>query len=96
MFFTPIFFEHLDGFNPDTFLYYEEQLLYASIAVNNLQSLYTPKIKIAHLKGVSTRKSLKKRENVWNFRQKYYIDSITILINYLKDHEREIYDIENK
>lgn len=91
LFFTPVFFEHLNGFNPATFLYAEEELLYAAVTMQHLQTLYTPSITIQHLMGTTTSKNMKKREEAWAFRQKYLIESCGILIDFLKEHQKEIY-----
>ncbi len=86
LFFTPTFFRYLDGFNPDTFLYYEEEILAAALKTNNLHSVYAPKIRFTHLQGISTANSLRQREKLWTFTNKYFEESIKILIDYMKSN----------
>lgn len=47
-------FEVVDGFMPDTFLYYEEPILYLKLMKHNLMTVYTPEICIYHKDGRAT------------------------------------------
>lgn len=89
--FTPIFFTKLSGFNPDTFLYMEEELLFASLIVNGLHSLYTPDLEIYHLEDVSTNTTIKTESEKNAFIRKHTKESLKVLISYLESH-KEIYD----
>lgn len=91
LFFTPAFFEVLHGFNPITFMYCEEQLLYADVVMGHKQTLYTPDITFLHKEGASSVRSFKRRKEAWAFRQKQLIASNRILCDYLKAHRDEIY-----
>ena len=89
--FTPEFFTKLKGFNPDTFMYREEELLYAQIKLNNMHTLYCPKLKIVHLEDVSTDTVVKNSEEKRIFMDKYQKQSLHILINYLELYQDKIY-----
>ena len=91
LFFTPLFFTELSGFDPVTFLYCEEDFLYLAVQRHHMQTLYTPDIAIAHCLSASTLHSFKKRKEAWAFRKKHMIESRRILIAYLKAHRDEIY-----
>ena len=92
--FTPVFFTKLNGFNPDTFLYMEEELLYASLIVNGLHSLYTPDLEIYHLEDVSTNTTIRTESEKNTFIREHTKESLKVLISYLESHQ-EIYDNEN-
>ena len=82
--FTPIFFERLVGFNPDTFLYREEELLYLDVISNNLTTRYLPSIYISHLEDVSTNSINIRRSQKNHFYLKNQIDSLRVLIKKLE------------
>lgn len=90
--FTPAFFERLDGFNPDTFLYLEEELLYASLKVEGLHSLYAPDLIIKHLEDISTDTITSNNIEKRKFTQKHTVDSLRVLITYLENNKEEIYN----
>ena len=92
--FTPVFFTKLRGFNPETFLYMEEELLFATLIVNGLHSLYTPDLEIYHLEDVSTNKAIKTETEKYAFIRAHTKDSLKILISYLESHP-DIYNNEN-
>lgn len=80
LFFTPAFFKTMQGFDPRTFLYREEELLYLSIMRNNLHSLYTPKLQIMHLEDAATNTVVNTDDEKKIFIVKHQIDSLNILI----------------
>lgn len=82
--FTPSFFERLDGFNPNTFLYHEEELLYISLLKKNLKSVYCPSIKIRHLEDVSTNSINRTNEEKVKFINKNEVESLNVLIKELE------------
>lgn len=94
--FTPAFFDAgLKGFNPKTFLYREEQLLFLSAMVKGVKTLYTPDLKVIHIGNVSTNNvnsndDKKKAE----FRRKHEADSLKILIEEMEAAGR--YDLYGK
>lgn len=83
--FTPIFFSKLNGFNPKTFMFREEELLYLSLKKENLISLYSPLIKIKHLEDMATDSAYKNTEEKERFLKSNQIKSLEILISELKN-----------
>ncbi len=74
--FSQKFFEVFDGFDPVTFLYSEEEILYTHIVNKGLKSIYTPEIEIYHKEDSATEaaygRSIKRRRFVY----KCSIDSL--------------------
>lgn len=83
--FTERFFDHLDGFNPDTFLFREEELLYISVKEKGMYTLYCPDIYIRHLEDKSTNSVYKTSEKKIKFLQEQQFNSLSILINKLEN-----------
>lgn len=81
--FTPIFWENMDGFDPRTFLYCEEDLLLLNILRHRLKSQYLPTLFISHLEDMSTNFSVdsSKRDE---FKKNHLRDSLAILIDEIK------------
>lgn len=77
-----------DGLNPETFLYLEEQILYARIKRNNMISVYSPKIEVVHLEDMSTNMMLKNQGMAKKRRFKYKCqrDSFKVLERELEDY----------
>ena len=90
--FTPIFFDYLSGFNDRTFLYWEEEFLQADLIMHGLHSLYIPDIHILH-KGSKSTSDLNNQnaEKEWEFFKYHSTRSLTLFVNYLHEHETEIY-----
>jgi GT2 family glycosyltransferase len=82
--FTEVFFELLSGFNEQTFLFREEELLYLSIKSNHLLSVYNPHIRIKHLEDAATDSIVSTSEEKKKFVIKNQIESLSILINEMK------------
>lgn len=77
-------FEHIDGFDSRTFLYYEEPILYLNLMKNNLVTVYDPEIVIYHKDGRATNSaSYNSRDRLLFINQRYQ-DSATILLEELK------------
>lgn len=85
--FSPLFFEKMEGFDPRTFMYLEEEILYELTKWHTLKSVYDPNIEIIHLGQVSTcyynRISSGKNRR---FRYKEHIKSFFILIKNMFNH----------
>ena len=64
----------LGGFCEDTFLFYEEDILFSKAAKRGLKSVILPKAHIRHLEGVSVKKSL----NSWKKREKLMEESCRV------------------
>ena len=80
LFFTPAFFEALEGFDPATFMYGEEPILFIDIISKGLHTFRADCIHIRHIEDVSADAtfSLKERRR---FRHEHEIESMQILIN---------------
>ena len=72
-------FESLHGFDPETFLYYEENILFAQLTQKGLVNYCVPKAECIHLGGASTRSSSS------SFLQLYNLESAD---HYLKNYCR--------
>lgn len=78
------------AFNPDTFLYCEEELLYEHLVRNGFQSRYCPGLQVKHLEDCSTNaitdnNQIKKRL----FLAKYKIKSLKVLKAILKSENKD-------
>lgn len=82
--FTPIFFERLDGFCPDTFLYNEEEILYLDLKSHDLHNVYSPKIQIRHMENAATDSVVKNNRERMEFLAKNKTQSLKILIEKLQ------------
>lgn len=87
--FTPIFFTKFDGFNPRTFMYHEEDLLYLSIKKAGMHTLYSPRLNITHLEKQSTSSINKGAIRHRNFIREKQIQSLTVLIDEMKSNNLE-------
>ena len=65
--FTPKFFEKLTGFCDETFMYFEEDILYCDIIKNGLKTVFSPLIYILHLEQISTDNKLGTKEKKYAF-----------------------------
>lgn len=72
--------QHIKGFDPRTFLYYEEQLLYLAVKRAGMKMVYDPRYAVYHKDGVSTKK-IKSSKNKMLFLQQCNIESLKILIS---------------
>lgn len=48
------------AFNPETFIFFEEEILQFECSKNNLKVLYSPNVKVSHVDDVSTNLAYKK------------------------------------
>lgn len=78
--FSKEMFQHIQGFNSRTFLYYEEQLLYLAVKRAGMKMVYDPRYAVYHKDGVSTKK-IKSSKNKLLFLQHCNIESLKILIS---------------
>lgn len=82
--FTPAFFTKLKGFNPKTFMFREEELLYIELQKNSLINVYTPEICIKHLEDAATNSVYKTASEKNEFLRMNQIKSLNILIEKLE------------
>ena len=77
--FSRRFFEKLDGLNPLTFLYFEEDILFNELRRNNLLTVYLPDIVIKHLEDSSTKSIVRNTREKNIFIYKNELKSLKIL-----------------
>ena len=80
--------QHIKGFDPRTFLYYEEQLLYLAVKRAGMKMVYDPRYAVYHKDGVSTKK-IKSSKNKLLFLQRCNIESLKILITEMEKEATE-------
>ena len=78
--FTPAFFNRLEGFCPDTFLFREEEILCLELQKNGLHSVYAPKLQIRHLEDAATNSRFKRNREKELFMARNQIQSLKILL----------------
>lgn len=83
--FSPVFFEHFDGFDPRTFMYAEEDVLYAHMKNKGLLMVYNPKLEIFHAEMAATKASSKNIKKMKLFRLRESIKSLKILKDVLEN-----------
>lgn len=71
------------AFNPDTFLYSEEDILHYECKKQNLKILFSPEIKVIHLEDVSTDSVYKSTIKKTKFINKYLEQSTKLFFNIL-------------
>ena len=84
--FSKKYFEYFDGFDPRTFLYMEEEILFQHLLNKNLISVYLPQIEVFHEEDASTNAMLEKRpRNKQIFFLKHHRKSICVLLDIIKN-----------
>lgn len=84
--FSPAYEEYYeDAFNPDTFLYREEDILYLRCKKVGLPMIYSPKLLIKHLEDASTETVVKKSREKIVFQMKHQVNSLGVLINEMEN-----------
>lgn len=81
------FSEYKDAFNPDTFLYKEEELLYLRCKNKKLSIVYNPELVIKHLEDVATDTMARKKRERIMFQLENQIKSLKILIEVMASGE---------
>lgn len=83
--FSPLYLKEFEGFYKETFMYYEEELLFLQTRSKNLNVVYNPSICIKHLEDSATDSICgsdeKKQEFILNCKK----DSLAVLIKYMKE-----------
>jgi len=86
--FTKKYIEMFNGLNPDTYMYLEEQILYARSMINGLKIAYDPKLKVVHLEGISTDAAMIQKEaSKRRFKYKCQMKSFKVLYEGIKKNE---------
>lgn len=84
--FSPKFWKTREKcFNPKTFLYHEEDILFYECQKAHLKMIYSPEIYVEHLEDVSTNASFKSGYKKAYMRNKYLKDSANILLDILEN-----------
>lgn len=73
--FSDKYFEHFNGLDNSTFMYFEEAILQLHLHKKNLISLYSPDIKLYHKECASTNNSGNNVRDIVEFRCKYRLES---------------------
>ena len=87
MIFSKLFFEHYDGINLHSFMYAEEDILYAQIMSKGLKTIYQPNIVVYHKEGKSVSNTYKNNRNKEMFLLKKHIEANEGYIQYLNKLE---------
>ena len=74
------------AFNPDTFLYFEEDILHYECKMQNLKMVYSPYIKVVHLEDVSTDTVYKTSLRKNMFKNKLLEHSTKIYLQLVSSH----------
>lgn len=87
--FSPMYQENYsNAFNPDTFLYKEEELLFLRCRNKHLKIVYNPELKIKHLEDAATNSIKWGRRKRLMFWLQNQIDSLEVLIGVIKKGEQ--------
>ena len=85
--FTEAFFKELNGFEPKTFMYGEEPILFLDVINHNLHTFQSDNIHIRHLEDVSVDASWNLNEKK-RLRHKYEMESMRVLINKMEEYDQ--------
>lgn len=86
------FKEYQEAFDPRTFMFREEELLFLRCQRKNLRIVYNPQIEIKHLEDVATNSILKKKNEKIDFKLRNQIESLKILIKEMQEAESSGFD----
>ena len=87
--FTEQYFEeYMEGFDPRTFMYKEEQLLFLRLKKGHLRTVYNPKLRVCHKTGSSTYLSAGSKKNSLLFLYTNQIKSSRVVLKELKKQEK--------
>ncbi|MCL5457522.1 glycosyltransferase family 2 protein [Loigolactobacillus coryniformis] len=77
--FSREFFKHLNGFNPHTFLYQEENILFNEVIIHGGKVVYNPELNIFHKEDASLKSVKLGKRNKKIFMIQNEIDSLKVL-----------------
>lgn len=84
--FGPEFIEKREYcFNPQTYFYGEEYILYVECSRQGLKMLYSPEIKVNHLDGASTHRTLRSEYKRYKFTAKSSAIANKLLLDMMRD-----------
>ena len=87
MIFSKLFFEYYEGINLHSFMYAEEDILYAQIMSKGLKTVYQPNIVVYHKEGRSVSNSYKNNRKKEMFLLQRYIEANEGYVRYLNELE---------
>lgn len=87
--FSPDYVARYDGLNSGTFMYQEEDILYAEMLRDKMLMVYNPALKIYHMENASTNSVCKGSRKKKIFVYTNYLASSEILLKVLKDIEKD-------
>lgn len=85
--FSPKFIEKYDGLNPETFLYQEEDILFAQMLHDKMLMVYNPELKIYHSEDAATNSVCQSSRKKKIFIYENYLKSSEVLLQILKKIE---------
>ena len=86
--FSPDYVARYDGLNSGTFMYQEEDILYAEMLRDKMLMVYNPALKIYHMENASTNSVCKGSRKKKIFVYTNYLASSEVLLNVLKVIEK--------
>ena len=96
MIFSRKFFEYYNGINLHSFMYAEEDILFAQIMSKNMKTVYNPEIVVYHKEGRSVSNSYKNNRKREMFLLSKYIEANEGYIKYLDELEQEGFTFEKE
>lgn len=81
-----LFFEKMDGLDPRTFMYMEEDILYAKLMKAGGTTVYDPSLVVFHQKGRATAVTKKNKQKKYSFLFHNLLTSANILEEVLKEN----------
>lgn len=84
--FSKRFFEKFNGFDPRTFLYLEEEILYVHAMKNGLKTIYAPEVKIWHKEDGSTDSVYKNSKEKMIFIYTNFLKSLDVYQDVLNEY----------
>ena len=85
--FSPRYFEYFDGFDPQTFMYFEEDILIAHLRRKKIMSVYNPKLQIFHAEMAATKSLSETSRKKQLFVYDQYLKSLRILKRFFESSE---------
>jgi GT2 family glycosyltransferase len=83
--FSPLYISQLDGIDDRTFLYSEEDILYAQMMKKKLKTVFNPELKIFHKGGKTTKNIISGSLKIRRFQYKELLRSSQILKKVIKE-----------
>jgi|AKZA01.1.fsa_nt_gi Predicted glycosyltransferases len=85
--FSPAAITQINGLNPITFMFREEEFLYLEMRRKGLKTVYNPELKIRHFEDAATDTMCKTSRQKNEFLYKHSLYSTKALLQYMKDEQ---------